>query len=173
MAIDFIQAPSNLVERVDGLKADQRMFILSPSRWRAFSQNCTLKWQSVAFGTGGIPCAIPDEPGVYCFSIENSNPLLPHDSYIVYVGIVGYKPNSPRTLRHRYVEYQKEAANVQRVKLCYILNKWQGHISFQFVSNPTISLEDLEKDLLEALVPLANQNDFNATLRQAVRALDS
>ena len=171
MPIDFIKEPSQLIEIVDELKQHQRNFILSPDRWDKFTSDCSLNWKRVDFKSGKIPSSIPNKAGVYCFCINNSNPLLPDDNYIVYVGIVGYKSGSPRTLRHRYAEYQREERTQKRVKLGYILNKWKGHLSFQYVSLPRMSLTLLEQQLLDALVPLANQNDFTAELRRAVKAL--
>ena len=61
----------------------------------------------------------------------------------------------------------------KRPKVSYMLAKFKEDLHFAFspVTDPLVDLDVLETQLNDAIVPIANQNDFSADVRKQVKAL--
>jgi hypothetical protein len=166
MTLDFIK-------EVDRGKTFKREFILNTDYWKQFNESeIRLNWEKIKFAKNNIK-NIPNKPGIYSFAISNDNINLPSNSYIIYIGIVGYKVQSTRTLRQRYKEYLLEQERLKRPNVTYMLNKWKDYIYFYYaeVSEENIDLQKIEKTLCKTLLPPCNQNDFNGEMRKIVKEL--
>jgi hypothetical protein len=159
----------DLVEVTDQLNADAIRLHLGPQKWSSFATNAPLSWDSVPWDKGQ-KTAIPKVRGIYAFTVRFTNPLLPDHGYILYVGIAGDK-KSKGTLRSRFWNYFRERED-GRTRVAYMLQKWDGHLDFQFAEVPDrrYSLEKLEKSLCDAVVPFASRNDLSAKLRKGKEA---
>jgi hypothetical protein len=163
---------SDFVKAVDELKTFSQNFILNHSAWSSVKIASKLDWKKLKFVPDNLK-NVPSAPGVYAFMIGTDNPALPPFSYLVYIGIAGYKANSPRNLRVRYRNYMDEEVDLIRAKVHYFLNKYSGSTYFYYaeVDRDLYSLEDIERELNDKLIPAANINDFSGEIRQQVKAL--
>lgn len=163
---------SDFVKDVDALSTWKKTFVLNVDAWSRIRPPVPLNWQHVKFDSANLK-TIPQDSGVYAFVVKSSHNDLPNLSYLMYIGIAGYKKTSPRSLRDRYKNYLKEEVDVIRPKVHHMLNKYQGHVYFCYVSvdKNKCELQELEKMLNDALIPPCNENDFSAEMRPKVKAL--
>ena len=151
----------------------KRTFILSPTQWNQFKLATPLIWQQQPLSdihTG----LIPENRGVYAHSISSRNPNMPPNDYVTYVGLVGDKKQTglkgaDRHLRQRFKEYLKETDSFGRPLVWNILNRYKGFMWFHYaeVTDPVVSLHQIETALLDALLPPCNKEDFSINIRQA------
>ena len=132
-----------------------------------------LKWQSVAYlDEDGINEVPDDRRGIYAFAICGDNAVLPHNSYVLYVGIAGRKSN--RSLRARYRDYFSISKVLPRAKVAMMISKWRSVLHFHFapIENDITSdqLETLEEQLNGALMPPMSTGDLAADLKRKRRA---
>jgi hypothetical protein len=129
------------------------------------------EWDEVKFEDSSRSL-IPDERGIYAFTIHSSRPGLPKHGYIMYVGITG--DNSSKTLRKRFKDYiqAEEAIIVKRPKVRKLLKKWAEVLYFQYVSitDESIDLHDIEQRLNDLFQSPSVTQDFSAEVRAARRA---
>lgn len=163
---------SDFVNHVDHLKSLQQTFVMNTKEWEALSPPVALNWEQLKFTSANL-ASVPEDSGVYAFVIKSENANLPIFSYLMYIGIAGYKENSPRTLRDRYKNYIKEEADLIRPKVHYMLSKYQGNVYFFYVpiDKTKCELQKLETMLNDALIPPCNENDFSGEMRKKVKAL--
>ena len=82
---------------------------------------------------------------------------------ILYMGITGNK--SSATLRSRFAQYLQGQRRVdERPKVLDMLLRFEDHLFFNFapIPDPTINLEDLETEFLDAVDPPINERDYSA-----------
>jgi hypothetical protein len=160
----------DFVEEVDLLKSDLKFFMLSPSRWRSSRVANPLAWTFVPFSAANR-VNIPNNPGVYAFIVRHVNNHFPDHGFIMYVGITGFG-GSGRTLHDRYGDYLREQQKNKRPKVHYMLKKYSDDIHFAYsVVAPGVDLEQLERDLNDAIIPPESVKDFTAEIRALVKAL--
>ena len=114
---------------------------------------------------------VPAVRGIYAFTLQFENPLLPKHGYVLYVGIVGDK--NERTLRVRFRDYFSEfKKDSGRPKVRHMLKKWRGQLTFQcaVVPDRRFSLKKLERQLCDSIVPYINKQDLSAKLREGKEA---
>jgi hypothetical protein len=159
----------DIVSLADDLKGNSLPIHLGAERWNSFSTAASLKWCSVPWNKRSMS-KVPARRGIYAFTIRFRNSLLPEHGYILYVGIAGDE-DSRGTLRTRFSRYFREA-RAGRSRVHYFLNKWRSHLTFQYseVPDKRFSLEKIEEQLCDAIVPFASRNDLSATLRKAKEA---
>ena len=161
----------DIVPLTDTMKGDAMLLHLGADRWSSFATNAPLAWASVPWRKSQ-KAEVPAQRGIYAFTVEFANPLLPRHGYILYVGITGDKA-SARTLRDRFASYfTRKEMEVGRTRVGYMLNKWEGHLSFQYaeVRDHRFNLHKLEKQLCDSIVPFASRNDLSAKIRKAKEA---
>jgi hypothetical protein len=166
-----MSAAFDLVQRADQYKAGLYEFFLDPSSWRKFDPGIVLNWQRVKFDASS-KSAIPQERGLYIFTLEVENLGLPGHGYILYVGITGN--TSQANLQKRYAQYLREANEARgRPKVVYMLNKWAGELTFNFMPVPdtSVDLAKIEKSFLNSIMPPVNSSDFDAEIAAAKKAV--
>ena len=131
-----------------------------------------LRWKSIDYLTGDKDLVPNDKRGVYAFAICRENQMLPPHGYILYVGIAGR--NSNRSLRARYGDYLSESKVLKRPKIARMIVDWERVLKFYFapVDNDVTSeaLQELEKQLNEALIPPLVEGDLDAKTKAKRRA---
>lgn len=165
MSTDFVKA-------VDEEKTFKQQFVLNYKDWALASVAPTLTWKRIKFDATSTT-SIPKAAGVYAFMIGSENPCLPAFSYLIYIGIAGYKTGSPRTLQDRYRNYLKEQVELIRPMMHYFLSKYKDSMYFYFaeVDKSVHSLVKIEKELNDKLKPPGNENDYSAGIRPKVKAV--
>lgn len=158
--------PLDIVNEIDGLRKYRRTFILSPNQWQLLAIP-RLTWRHVKFSNENKE-AIPSVRGIYLFMIKHDTTLLPSHGYIAYVGLTGDR--NERTLKDRYGDYLRDQKRPKRVHIYELLNRWENDIYFCFaeVTDRTVSLSDIETNLLDSLVPPYNRTDFTGEFGKIV-----
>ncbi|QTC90328.1 hypothetical protein [Brevundimonas goettingensis] len=162
----------DFVSKVDGFRTDIRDFLISPTRWRTTKVKTPLSWTSVKFEEAGR-ALVPAERGVYAFTVSHANDHFPPNHYVMYIGITGAK-KPDRTLNKRFYDYMQEKKNNKRPAVCYMLNKYEDDLYFNYCPiAANIDLEQLELELNDAIIPPVVVKDFTAEIRQIVKAFRS
>ncbi len=154
----------DLVEHTKKYKGDLHGFFLSMSAWRTFKTRYKLTWQRERFAEANHG-KIPQERGIYAFTVELSPSKLPPHGYILYVGITG--DTSAATLRSRFAQYVGHLKKKDgRPAVLYMLDNWSGDLFFNFVPMPNknVDLAKLEKAVINAIMPPVNKRDFEADI---------
>lgn len=162
---------SDFVNHVDDLKTRKQSFVINTPAWGKFTPPVALDWKILKFEPENL-IEVPEVSGIYGFAIQSNTSNLPAFSYLMYIGIAGYKEDSPRNLRDRYKNYMKEEIDVIRAKVHYMLNKYKGFVYFCYVSvdKKKYELRNLETMLNDTLIPPCNENDFSGEMRKKVKA---
>lgn len=152
------------VDLVKEAKSHRHMLLLWPQRWKLYSPFVSLSWEVFPFDEGTLD-QIPDGPGVYAFLIQPRIASNLSASYPMYVG------QTERSLQKRFREYLREAEDpTGRPKINMLLQLYKDFIYFSCAVLPSsASLDDVEEELLKALVPPAN-SQFPAEVSKVVRA---
>jgi hypothetical protein len=102
-----------------------------------------LEWNSCKF-LKAHKSLVPDEHGVYCFSIQLGDPF-PKDIHLpMYIGKA-----APRFLSERFEDYLKEKRdNKGRSKIVTMLNKYENRLFFWWATLPRIYVDTVEEHLL-------------------------
>lgn len=112
---------------------------------------------------------IPKEKGVYAFVLEFRHEFLMNNSYVLYVGKAG-DIKTKNTLYSRYQDYLRNQRNADRVRISDMLVRYDGFLSYYFSPVPDgISTGDVEKILLDILIPPYNVGDFSADLKALLK----
>ncbi|MGY8635590.1 GIY-YIG nuclease family protein [Bradyrhizobium sp. 14AA] len=162
--------PLDIVNQVAKYKADMHAFFLDVDSWKAFKTRHTLVWQRMRFEAGSLT-SIPEERGIYAFTLELSPTKLPAHGYIMYIGITG--DTSASNLRKRFAQYLREMKDSKgRPRVVHMLKKWGSDLFFNFVPLPAanVSLTKLEKAMLDAIIPPINVRDMSADITAARKA---
>lgn len=111
--------------------------------------------------------AIPKEPGVYVFVVQPNLFDLKQASALLYVG----KATSLYSRIGEYIsELSKRFVDSKRPHIWRMVNVWNGHLRYIFTTTQTVAeAEDLEKRMLEALIPYFNK-ELPAETSQRQRA---
>lgn len=162
---------NDFVKHVDELKSSKHNFFINAADWNKISLPVKLNWKKAKFKKSNAS-SIPKNSGVYAFLISPENDSLPPFAFLMYIGITGYKADSPSTLRDRYMNYIKEEVDLIRPNVHYTLNKYKDNIYFYYaaVDRDTYPLKDIETSLNDALIPPCNINDYSAEMRPKVKA---
>ncbi|ENU5778535.1 hypothetical protein ACNPP3_003203 [Vibrio vulnificus] len=123
-----------------------------------------LEWSSCKFMDPNAD--IPNKKGVYAFSIQFDNGLLPNNSYIMYIGKGGEIGNTSSILT-RYNSYRKyEKKPSDRPKLHTLFNLWKGHITYSYAVTPAgVSPGEIEKKLNNIFQPPYSYMDYTAEVK--------
>ncbi|WP_241823918.1 hypothetical protein [Vibrio crassostreae] len=162
---DLARMPDNPLLRSVLMRAYTQDFTLIPHYYNEFIEDIpALEWTSCKFMDPNVD--IPDEQGVYAFSVEFSNGILPNNSYVMYVGKGGELGNNS-SISKRYRSYFKyENAPHDRPKLHTLFSLWKDHITYSFARTPAgVSPGEVEKKLNNILQPPFSYMDFTAEVR--------
>ena len=154
----------DLIEEQNQLKAHQCEFYLWPKLWSEYTLPIVFNWQVHPFVETEIP-NIPECPGIYAFLIQPGIASFHCASYLMYIG------KTERTLKKRFKEYISEKQKeTRRPKIVRLLNKYQGYLYFCCSTiDPSISIDDVEKALLNAFLPPCN-DQFPARISRVIGA---
>lgn len=115
----------------------------------------TLPWKKFKFQRGDQNI-IPNDQGIYCFSVLLGSPL-PQEIHIpLYIGKA-----APGTLRERFKNYLKEKRSRSgRKKIIHMLDQYSGQLHFWCAIVPKWGYVDaIEKHLIWACCPPCNTHD--------------
>jgi hypothetical protein len=151
----------------------KRTFILHVPSWEGYAPQQVLAWKSVRYDSHEEP---EDLRGVYAFVLEANRHTpapIPPFSLVLYVGETGETGDA--TLRSRLANYRNKKAQRSRARLYNMLDAWGASLIFYYaVVNPGVSTKSSEIELLDAILPPANDRDFTAIVSNARNAaLDS
>lgn len=158
---------TNLVDFIDNVKdakAHLHNILLWPAAWKKFAAPHKLKWHECNFSFSA-KSSIPNQPGVYAFFIE------PRFYRALPVAVLMYVGKTDRSLRMRFGEYLKEAADpTGRPAVSFILTAYSGHLTFYCapVTPPRIPAK-IEDELLASFMPPLNKT-YPASVRRTVAA---
>jgi hypothetical protein len=159
-----------IVDQVAKYKAEMHGFFLDVDQWKTFTSKHPLQWQKTRFEAANAP-QIPDQRGIYAFTLELLPTQLPAHGYIMYIGIAGN--TSASNLRKRYSQYLRQMREGKgRPLVRYMLKKWGKDLFFNFVPIParTVNLSKLETAILEAIWPPVNIRDMSADIMATRKA---
>ena len=160
----------DIVAATDKYKGSLHEFYLDVRGWRKFKTRYRLDWESLPFEDAS-QAKLPQEPGIYAFTIEVKQAKLPGHGYIMYVGKAG--DLSDNTLRKRFSKYRSDLRRERgRPKVLYMMKKWRGDLVFNYASlgGKTVDLKKLEEAFINAVRPPINIMDFEAEVSAVRRA---
>lgn len=158
----------DLIIDQDEAKSHEHTFILWPKLWQEYidNQGFAFNWQECQFLSTEVD-GVPNEPGLYTFTIQPRVANHPSCSYLMYIG------KTKRTLRQRFREYLKEMQRESgRPKITRLLNKYPANTFFCYaVPQEDAPLTNMEEALLGAFIPPCNKGQLPARVRRIVEAL--
>jgi hypothetical protein len=160
----------DLVNFTKKYKGELHSFFLDMKSWKKFKTRFKLDWKKIRFDASGRS-GIPQERGIYAFTLELASAKLPPHGYILYVGITGDDSNA--NLQKRYGQYLLNLANEDgRPAVFYMMNNFKDDLFFNFVAlpNPSVDLSKIEKAFINAIMPPVNKRDLEATIGAAKAA---
>jgi len=160
----------DLVNFTKKYKGELAEFFMDLKSWRRFKTRHTLDWQKIRFGEAHHS-SVPEERGIYVFTVELSPTKLPGHGYILYVGITG--ADSAANLYKRYAQYLGHLKNQDgRPAVYFMLDNWADDLFFNFVTLPNtkVDLAKIEKSIINAVIPPVNKRDLEATITSAKAA---
>lgn len=164
---DDIDDQSQDDKRIAYLSKYRGQFLLCPSFFKEAQNLPDLDWQSIQFNSDNVN--LPDQQGVYAFSISVCHKNIPNNSIILYVGKAG-DLKSNNTIRRRYRDYVRELRVQTRPKIHRMLKLWNDHLTYHFAEvKDELSTGEIEKQLTTIFVPPYNTNDFDAELRDLLK----
>jgi len=130
-------------------------FELYPHLWERVGHSKIikkLKWRYVFFNEGN-KAEIPKSSGIYMFIVAPRHAYIRDHTYIFYVG-------KAVNLYERYYQYQTEQLGedlaADRERIVDFLNRFKGHIYFNYLLCPESDLETHEDYLVDHIYPWAN-----------------
>lgn len=133
-----------------------------PERWIAFCKKHKFTWKNIGFKKANSK-SLPKEKGMYCFMVGPAGSQLPPAAYPLYAGI------TTRTLQQRFIEYVREKdSNTGRQHVRKFLNVFEKHLYFYYieVDEDKETLEAIEKELNDALMPRYSHKDYSAEVKK-------
>lgn len=155
----------DIVDLTEKYKAALHAFFLDISSWRKFKTTYNLQWRQEPFNALS-EASIPEERGIYAFTVEAKGLELPTHGYILYMGITG-NTSPHRNLKKRFGDYLTDLKTMKgRPAVLYMLAKWEGELQFNFVPlpSPAIDLKQIEDAFLQAVIPPINKSDLGAQI---------
>jgi len=144
-------------------KAHKQEFLLWPHSWKSYTCKIPFVWTTVKFDRNN-KSKIPHKPGIYGFLIQPNIASSLNGSYLFYIG------ETERPLQVRFEEYLREKNKMGRPKIYRWLNQYDDFVYFTCAEVvDKYNLKEIEKDLLEALVPPAN-TQFPTSINKVVSA---
>jgi excinuclease UvrABC nuclease subunit len=138
---------NDIIEKQDEMKSHSYDFTLWPAGWGKFKLRYEWKSHKLEKSTTNN---IPDQAGIYTLLIQPGIAGHPACSYLMYVG-------RTKSLRRRFRDYlNKEKLSSGRPKIFRLLNKYSDYLWFCYTIIETETLQNTEKELIEAYVPPCN-----------------
>jgi len=162
------------IDLIQRMKSTNISFKLCPDLWKLEG----LDWSQVTFhekkflNNDGTEMheSMEDLPaevgGIYLFYIRPN--ILPNSDYLVYIGRAQF--TAGQNLKKRCRSYFQKYPN-ERPKINWMIREWGPHLHIRYIeltNNDTI--KDLEKRLINSLVPPFNDEIPNKTIKRAVSA---
>ncbi|OMF34935.1 hypothetical protein [Paenibacillus peoriae] len=162
------------VDLIDKMKNTEIKFKLCPELWNKEE----LDWSEFTFfekkflndDVTAMHQSMDDIPsntgGIYLFFIRPG--IIPNFDYLVYIGRAQYTSgqNLKKRCRSYFQKYPKE-----RPKINWMIREWGPYLHIKYIEltdNDTI--KDLEKKLINSLIPPFNDEIPNKTIKRAVDA---
>lgn len=158
-------------EQADYIENQTRLYTLAPKQWAAYTSSVSLTWKHVNFNRASR-AKVPRKPGLYAFAVQPPHADFPPSSWLFYVGEVGATDRPARTLWKRYGEYLKELDESVRPKVGRMIYKYRDFVRFYYceLDPKVVDIKAIETQLISALWPYANKNDYDAESARTKRA---
>ncbi len=147
----------------------KRTFIPHVASWQAYQPITRLNWRFVKYDSSSNA---PTQRGVYAFvlcPVTILSTSVPPFGFIFYVGETGDHGNE--SLRTRLRSYRNKRQQRSRARIYSMIDLWSEHLYFYYaVVRSAVSTKEVEKLLLDALLPPCNEKDFSARVSNARKA---
>ncbi len=160
----------DLVNFTKKYKSNLHSFFLDMASWKRFKTKFKLVWDKTRFDVAGR-AKVPQERGIYAFTVELVPTKLPPHGYILYVGITGDDSNA--NLQKRYNQYLRNLQNEDgRPAVYYMMKNFKNHLFFNFVALPdkAVDLGKMETAFINSVMPPVNKRDLDASIGAAKAA---
>lgn len=149
-------------------------FIIDPQLWHSFDDGIKnvidAEWQEVKFFTGDkeknpeMDLIPSDKGGIYAFVIKPS--IIPNvHMYLMYVGRAHI--SQQQNLKKRCMRYYNDC----RPKIKRMIEYWWEYVYIEFLPlDDNTIIDNVEKELINKLIPPCNDEIPNQTIRNAVKA---
>lgn len=161
----------DLVRSTKKLKGEFAAFHMDLGRWRRFKSRHKLQWHKVRFEKAS-QSSVPEQRGIYVFTVELEPSKLPVHGYMMYVGITGHESKNAN-LRKRFGQYLgHQRSDTGRPRVRYLLRNWRADLFFNFAPLPqaNVDLKRMETAFIGAVIPPVNRTDFGADLAPSLIA---
>lgn len=141
-------------------------FWLIPEIWARYDHTRNLNWTRVEFKSDNATL-VPERPGVYAFVVQHHVGKDLPGSFPMYVGKAG------TSIRDRYRSYQGQAFRGRpgRATLDRLFGLWKVHLAFYYLVDLGGDTPiDMERTLINTVMPPLNDRDFSADVRRLVKA---
>ncbi|MBE3734822.1 hypothetical protein HJ187_17670 [Vibrio parahaemolyticus] len=144
-------------------------FVLCPAFMGRTEDVPELDWKTVDYDQGLFD--LPQQQGVYAFSVEVKHPFLPSNSYLMYVGKAG-DTDSDNTIKKRYRNYCTTSGLANRPKVRPLINRYSQYLKYHYAEVPDgVSTGEIEKMLTTIFLPPYNQADFERPIKNILKAI--
>lgn len=164
---DLAQKKSEPKEPLDFYREHAVNVFAWPDAWRNANSAQALNWDKVEFGAATVD-DVPEQRGLYAFSICVKNTIMPPHGVLVYFG------ETSRTLRARYKEYVRDSQRgSKRPRFENLFRLWSDDLDFFFapIEDDECDLRVIEQTLNDAVIPHCVIKDFSAEIRRIIPVL--
>lgn len=148
--------------------------LLSPSQWLTYTDEVELEWFPVKFDRDLREDIPKDDNGVYSFVVQPNIASHPANAYLFYIG-----KTEKQGFRKRFLQYfterdtQSRKQQMRRTKVRRFLRAFRNHLWFYYAPiDDEDKIDEVEKHLIMALLPWANEDIYPAELRAAINAFE-
>ena len=171
LADGSLKAQSESEMLCGALKVHTQRHTLYPPFFSRVDDLPDLEWNRLEFGSAERQ-NVPKKKGLYAFVLEVKHKNLMANSYVLYVGKAGDVGNS-NTLYMRYGDYLANLRRMDRPRISEMLRRYDGYLSYYYATVADgVSTGDIEKNLLDILIPPFNTNDFTPELKGYLKGAD-
>ena len=150
-------SPADLVAAQDEYQKHVWSICLWPVQWETCDPALKLRWDSVALNSEHRS-KVPDATGIYSLVVQPAIAGHSGCSYLMYLG-------KTENLHQRFGDYLT-SERTKRPKVVRLLEMYRGYIQFFYSTVDETALDDMEDQLINALVPPCNSK-FTGALKEA------
>ena len=145
-------------------------FLLCPALFRRSEDLPELNWVRIKYDEHDQH-ELPDQQGVYMFTVSFESASLPSNSYVMYVGKAG-DLDSDNTISRRFRSYVNRSGYQGRPRVKKLIKYFNDHLVYWYATMPDDqSTSQVEQVLADIFVPPCCQRDFSADVRSLLRGV--
>ena len=156
------------IELINELNNHKLEFTFAPSlisTSKSFLSSYNLNWETRKL-TDFESHMLPEEAGLYSFSIGLSDNSFPENNYILYYG-----ETNKQTIQERFKQYTTKSQISKRQSIFKMLKSWKEYLYFSYatVNYKPSEIKEIEKKLNDAFMPPYSIRDYSEPVRTARR----